>query len=248
MSVSIPLTAQVGDRPFVCGETYTGLGADGGEWEAQDLRFYVHDVALITESGDEVPVELEDDGRFQNGAVALLDFEDGCGEMGNADLNTTIRGVVPTGDYVGVRFRMGVPDEFNHANAATASAPLNLTDMWWNWNGGYKFLRVEGPTSVFAGWRIHLGSTGCEGDMLGNATCTTPNRPEIRLTGFDPTTEAFVVDVEAGMSGASLGNTDETAPGCMSQPMDPDCTPIFSNLGLPHMGESSAGQRLFRAP
>ncbi len=50
------------------------------------------------------------------------------------------------------------------------------------------------------------------------------------------------------MSGASLGNTDETAPGCMSQPMDPDCTPIFSNLGLPHMGESSAGQRLFRAP
>lgn len=248
IAVEIPLSASVGSDAFECGQMYDGLGADGGSWEARDLRFYVHDVRLVRADGTEAAVELEDDGRFQDGTVALLDFENGCGEMGNTDVNTSIRGLVADGDYTGIRFRLGVPEEINHVNAATAGAPLNLTDMWWNWNGGYKFLRVEGPTDVFDAWRIHLGSTGCEGDMMGNASCSTANRPEISLDGFDPITQGFRVDVAAAMQGASLGNTMDTPPGCMSSPMDPDCTAIFSNLGLPHMGSTAPEQRLFVAP
>ena len=34
--------------------------------ELSDFRLYVHDVRLVTEGGDEVPVTLEQDGVWQH--------------------------------------------------------------------------------------------------------------------------------------------------------------------------------------
>ena len=36
----------------------------------------------------------------------------------------------------------------------------------------------------------------------------------------------------------------KTSGGCMSDPDDPDCAPIFANLGLP-FGDKSAGKQTF---
>ncbi|MEM6957331.1 MAG: MbnP family copper-binding protein [Myxococcota bacterium] len=244
--VTLAFAAVVGDDVFACGQTYANLGTGGSSWTARDLRFYVHDVELL--AGDRaIPFTLEDDGRWQNGQVALLDFEDGCGEMGNPDLNDALRGFVPAGsptEYSGVRFRIGVPEALNHANASTAGAPLNLTAMFWNWNGGYKFMRIEGPSDVFDAWRLHLGSTMCEGDMMGNASCATSNRPAIELSGSVPS-QAITLDLAALWQDASFTNTMDTPPGCMSAPTDGDCAPIFSNLGLAFSGGPSQNQRVF---
>ena len=243
----VSFAAMVGAQPVACGQSYAGLGAAGADLEVRDFRFYVHDVRLVTADGTEVALQLVNDGMWQDGRVALLDFEDGCGEMGNALTRTVVEGRAPVGDYTGLRFRLGLPEDLNHQNPSEAAPPLSLSEMFWTWNAGYKFVRIEGQSSAFAGWRVHLGSTRCEGDMMGNATCMERNVPEVALNGFDPTTGKVVADLAALVEGSMLDNTAETAPGCMSSPDDPDCAPIFANLGLSFGGVTPDGQRFFRA-
>lgn len=246
VSLSLRFDARVGDAPFACGTTYEGLGTENASFTPTDLRFYVHDIRLVTPDGAEVPFAIEDDGRFQHDGVALLDFEDGCGDQGNTDLHDAVVGSVPEGEYVGVRFRVGLPASLNHANAAEAPTPMNVTAMWWSWNAGYKFVRLEGRSSAFEGWRLHLGSTACTGDMMGTASCATPNLVDVALDDFEAATDTVVFDVDALVATSTLGDTGG-APGCMSGPDDTDCAPIFDALGLA-FGEAPAGtQRVFHA-
>ncbi|MEM1034460.1 MAG: MbnP family copper-binding protein [Myxococcota bacterium] len=255
-TVEVAFSATVGADAFACGQTYTGLGASNSDLTLNDARIYVHDVRLVDAAGNEIPLTVEDDGKWQQGGVVLLDFEDGtsgCADTGNADVNTIVRGTVPAetdvSGFNGVRFVLGVPFDLNHANAATAAAPLNLTAMWWNWNSGYKYVRVEGASTGLDSWRFHLGATMCDGDMAGNVTsCANPNRAEVALEGFDPTTRPVVFDLAEMLAGVDLEtNTMDTPPGCMAGPSDPDCAPYFENLGLPFDGASAGAQRAFRA-
>lgn len=201
--VTLAFDVHVGDQPFACGQTYEGLGTADVSLTPRDLRFFVHDVRLLEADGTEVPLALANDGAFQDGEVALLDFEDGCGDMGNAETNHRVTGRAPAGDYVGVAFRVGVPEAINHADPTFAPAPRNLTALWWNWNAGYKFVRLDATSSAFEGWRLHLGSTGCDGDMRGNATCANANRPEVVLDG-DPLASTVVFDLAALVAGSEL--------------------------------------------
>lgn len=146
--VAIDFAAYVGESEFVCGESYEGVGTAESTITPKDFRFYVSDVALIDENGEAIPLELEQDGKWQYQNTVLLDFEDGTAacDNGTPAMNTTVVGTVPEGDYQSLQFTMGVPQDLNHNDAAIAPSPLNLTSMWWNWQGGYKFLRVEMET------------------------------------------------------------------------------------------------------
>ena len=143
--VAIDFQAWVGEDEFVCGESYDNVGTSETTITPRDFRFYVSNVALIDKDGNAVPLELTQDGKWQYQNTVLLDFEDGTGvcDNGTPDLNTTVLGTVPPGNYEGLRFTLGVPKNLNHEDAAIAPSPLNLTSMWWNWQGGYKFLRTD---------------------------------------------------------------------------------------------------------
>ncbi|MGB5265929.1 MAG: MbnP family copper-binding protein [Polyangiales bacterium] len=243
--VELSFAAVVGDQPFVCGNTYENLGANDTSLELSDFRFYVQDVELKNAAGAWVPVQLEENS-FENSGVALLDFEDGCGELGTPELNDSVRGTVPAGDYDGLRFKMGVPFEINHVNSATAPSPLNLTSLFWNWQGGYKFLRIDSGQFSGTDWRMHLGSTGCEGDpMAGGVTsCANGNRTEVEFAAFDAGSGTVVADFAALVEGAALDQNIAEDFGCMSKPADTDCGPLFANLGLP-FGETPGGTQQF---
>ena len=143
--ITINFAALVGEQEFVCGESYDAVGVAESNITPTDFRFYVSEMALIDDQGNAVPLELEQDGKWQYQNVALLDFEDGTGvcDNGTAETRTTVLGTVPQGDYQSLQFTLGVPEQLNHDDAAIAPSPLNLTSMWWNWQGGYKFLRVD---------------------------------------------------------------------------------------------------------
>ncbi len=243
-AVEVQFAARAGSSAFACEMEIAG---DGATINANDLRFYVHDVRALNAAGEEVQLVLDDDGQWQDSGVALLDFEAGCSEMGTAETNTSLRGSLPEGEYSELRFRIGVPEGLNHANAATATAPLNLTSMWWNWSGGYKFFRLEGASSAFAGWRLHLGSTDCSSEMDGTATCENKNVVDVSVPFSDFESGTVVMDLEALLSGSNLGNTEDTAPGCMSGIDDPDCASLFSALGLAHDGVAAGTQSVFSA-
>lgn len=248
--VTITFDAVVGTETFVCGDSYQNLGSDDTTLTLVDFRFYVQDVELKNADDAWVPVELEEN-QFQIDDIALLDFEDGCGEVGNAEMNVQIVGTVPGGEYDGLRFKMGLPPELNHQDASTAPGPLGLTALFWNWRGGYKFLRIDSgnimdnPTV----WRMHLGSTGC-GDPEDPTTppespCTNPNRVDVEFGTFDVDANVVVADFGALVAGAPLrANAEGTPAGCMSPPSDADCAPLFENLGLP-FGEQPGGTQTF---
>jgi len=248
--VTLTFQAVVGSETFVCGDTYDNLGADDLTLSLVDFRFYVQDVELKNADGAWVPVALEDT-QFQIDDIALLDFEDGCGEVGTIDMNDQIVGTVPEGEYDGLRFKMGLPPELNHRDESTAPGPLGVSALFWSWRGGYKFLRIDSGRIMDNPdvWRMHLGSTGCgnpeDPTTPPESPCTNPNRVDVEFGAFDLDANVVVADFEALVAGAPLStNAEGTPAGCMSPPSDADCGPLFENLGLP-FGEQPGGTQTF---
>lgn len=243
-SVQIVFDARIGNQSVSCGNTYVGVGAMNNQIRLRDLRFFVSEVRLLSSQGLAVPVTLDEDGLWQGQGVALLDFEDGsadCSDSGNPNVNFAIRGTVPDDrEYNGIEFTLGIPDDLNHQDSATAPPPFNIPSMWWNWRGGYKFIRIDVETDQAAPnnvWNAHLGSTGCTSPSPQDppsSPCTRPNRPTYSFGVFDPEADTVVLDLGMMYNTVDLtADTMGTPSGCMSNPAEPnDCDQLFSNLGL----------------
>lgn len=252
-AVSVRFRPMVGTQPFSCTQSYTGIGTTGSTIEPKDFKMYIHHLRLIDGAGAEVPVALTQDGAWQLEDIALLDFEDQTGTCTNGTSQTrlVVEGTAPAGVYTGIRFVMGLPFDRNHGDATTAPSPLNLTTMFWSWNAGYKFLRADfNSTGLPGGFNIHLGSTGCNGASGTSVPtlCAQENLVEYTFTGFDPAAQVLVADLAALLAATDVDvNTATTAPGCMSSPSDPECTAIFSRLGLPFNGNPAGTQQFLTA-
>jgi uncharacterized repeat protein (TIGR04052 family) len=227
----------VGSQDFACGQLYTGVGTTATTYEPKDLRLYIHNVRLLSH-GTEVPLTLTDDGAWQRDGLAMLDFENKTGLCSNGTEATNDRlvGTAPEDHYTGLRFSVGVPFEKNHEDVSTAAAPLNVSTLFWSWEGGYKFLRMDGRTRGLPnGHSLHVGSTACQTSGPNQVTsCQNANRFEVEIADFDPTqSQRVVLDVAALFSNANLDvNQASTPPGCQSTSTDADCAPLFQRLGL----------------
>jgi uncharacterized repeat protein (TIGR04052 family) len=245
LDVSIDFAARVGALPAACGTTYDNLGTSAASVKLADFRFYLHAVALVRADGVSVPVVLTQDAKWQYDDVALLDFENGaddCAGDGTVDMNTAVKGRVPAGAYKGLTFVLGVPFARNHANQATAPSPLNLGKLFWSWNSGYRFAKIESKPQgtdmggdAYGPFLFHLGSTACEGDAAdGGAVtgCGKPNRLPVSLPLYELGKSKVVFDYAALVSGSDLLVNGGGPPGCMSFPGDPECSVVFEHLGL----------------
>jgi len=264
--VSVRFAAEINGQPFACGQSYAGIGITRSTITPSDFRFFVSEVALVDAAGRAVPVALAQDGVWQFENIALLDFENGTGPCrnGTAGTNTEVRGTVPAGHYVGLRFTLGVPFARNHGDPTVAPSPLNVTGMFWNWQGGYKFLKFDTATSGqpatvlppdprgggnASGFSVHLGSTLCASPSRTEAPkgeCANPNRVAVAFDRFDATTQTVVADIGNVLAGANVDvNAPNTSPGCMSFPDDADCPPVMGALGLAYGGAAAPGPQRF---
>lgn len=216
-ALTLAFAPTVGGEAVDCDGRYDRAG---GTVTGTSLRLFVHDLRLVDAAGDETALTLDDDGRWQDGTVALLDFEDERCDNGSPTTRDTVTGTAPEGDYAALRFTIGVPFERNHVDPATAAAPLSVTTMHWSWQGGFKFLRLDteldGEGAIF-----HLGSTGCEGTLGDISGCARPDRPEALFPLADDTV-AFALD----------DLFDALAPGQCMGDTSAGCAPFFEALGL----------------
>lgn len=253
IDVALRFTPQVGTAAFACGQSYVSMGAEATTITPRDFRIYVHDIHLIRDDGERVPLALTQDGVWQYQTVALLDFEDftgGCAD-GTAETNREIRGTAPAGRYRGIAFTIGVPQALNHVDLTTLPAPLNLTGLWWGWGFGHVFLAIVTHTDITTpqpgtnDHYIHVGSIDCVGDpeMGETVSCARPNRPFVELTGFDPLTQPVVADFGAVIARSALG----TSQGCHSF-TEPSCAYPFDFVGLNWFtgSQTPTTQKLFR--
>lgn len=255
--VTITFAAEMAGTPFTCAQAYEGIGATGSTVEVADFRVFVTNARLIGADGAKTPIALDHDGIWQVADVALLDFEDATGTCvnGTPAMNTSLRCTVPAGEYTGLAFEIGVPFAHNHGDPTLAPSPLNLTAMFWNWQGGCKFVKIELSSTGLPvtheanrGWVLHLGSTGCASKArtaAPTAECANPNHVAVRFEGFDPAANTIAFDVAPVLAQANVDmNTPETSPGCMSFLNDDDCVPVMSRLGL-GFRDIAAGEQLF---
>ena len=254
--VDIQFAAVAGQAPVACGTAIEGLGTPAQAEQLQDLPFFVSEVALIRRGGKQVPLKLTPSAYrvTRDGAgVTLIDLENGTGSCavdGTAGMKAAVRGTVPKGPYVGVRWTVGVPFALNQTEAPAVPAPLNSAAMAWSWQAGRKFTKIEfaDPGGATGSWLaqtffLHIGSGGCQGNPATGATvrCAASNRPSVRLKRFDPAEQRVAVDVQAMLAGNDITVNGGNAPGCMSGPTDPECAGVFRAFGL------TGKQTVFRA-
>lgn len=263
LPVTIRFVAQVNGVSFDCHKAYANVGQTRAIWQPQDFRMYVHDVQLVRASGEAVSVALQQDGVFQRGSVALLDFEDGTGNCmrGTPQTHTQIQGtILANHDYVGLRFVLGVPFDNNHQVARAALPPFDQPDLYTDRRSGYKFMRLEGRVDKAFDHSVWLMSTGCLAEPEGYISkCKASNEVVIDLPHFDADRQVVVADIGRLFEKSILQSLRRKTPrraskkqaptplnGCHSEPNNLDCRPIFSQLGIPWIrGEKNAGQKFF---
>lgn len=236
-----------------CGTPITGLGTKASSADLRDARFYVSNVNLIDAAGKAVPVTLTPND-WQNDKVSLISLVDGTGVVcGGLPMltNTAIVGTVPSGNYKGIQYEIGVPEALNHSDYATAAKPLGVAAMAWSWTSGRKFLKVElntvggvnvirtnastnvTTTTVASTWNLHLGSGGCTTNATTGAySCTNPNRMPVKLAAFDASTQKISLDLTALFSGTDLSTDNAGATGCMSGTTDTECPVVFGAMKI----------------
>lgn len=262
VQIDLQFAGEFAGQPFDCSAQYDNIGTSDTTVEVSDYRLYVSRIRLLDASGAQVPVTLRENGPWQYNDIALLDFENASGACANgtAQTNSQVKVLAPAGEYTGVAFEVGVPFDSNHQDPTLAASPLNLTSLFWNWRGGYRFMRVDlqpvgagmhmrktkagsHGTMHGKGWALHLGSTGCEASSPTNtpASCASPNRISVVFPDAAPGSSTFVID-PAGVLGESdvSRNTEGTSPGCMSAPDDPECVAVFTALGLAGDGRTQS--------
>lgn len=146
-------------------------------WPETFLSFYIHAITLIDNDGVQYPF-LPDSPNKAHPDLALIEL--------NAETKRALilRGKMPgNARFVGITFKLGVPQMINHANPLTAKPPLDTSSMFWSWQQGYKFLRIDSENPEKP-WALHLGSTNCQSPSPlrpPKEACERPNVPEVTL-------------------------------------------------------------------
>ncbi len=150
--------AFAGDKPVVFDSVMTS--ESGAQYKVSRFRFYACAPSLIDSNGATVAAAFVDtSGKPIRYGVTLVDQENPA--------TMVVRVMAKRGTYKGLAFAIGVPlldsaaQPLNHGDASTKEYPLDVdADMYWGWNPGYIFLKIEGRSYVLNTWEqfyYHVG-------------------------------------------------------------------------------------------
>ena len=175
-TIQLRFVPMFGDQPLQLGQPHVNAADDTVQFTT--LKFYTSEFALVNTDGSETTME----------GLALIDFDTPTLTT-NGYVATEVKG--PAGTYRGIKFALGVPFDENHRDVSTQSEPLGPNSgMYWGWNPGYIFSKVEG----------RVDSMGTPVDFLYH-TGEDNRRKTIRLASLhgDNITE-FIVEKDDGHS------------------------------------------------
>jgi len=190
--------------------TATYTNAAGEQFTVSKFNYILSNFKLTKADGSEYAVPES----------YFLVSEDPAGNAASSGTEFTLRDV-PAGDYTGVTFLVGVDAPRNMAGAQTG-ALASTNGMYWGWNQGYIFLKMEGswrkPDGSSTVLEYHIGGFQAPNNALRTVTPAWPagttlmvrpdHAPEIHLKVdllklFNGTTAADNVSF-ATMSGVHM--------------------------------------------
>ena len=278
-TLKIPFTAMAGETEIACGTSVSGLGASDTSGQFEYAAWFVYDVKLVTDEGDIATEMVANDFQNSDHNFAFLEYRNKLGGCTSAVVEgeealpmndtVTVKATVIPSEVKGIKFKLGMPYEANHVEE-TKFNDKSVYAMLWQWQSGHRFVRVDLKTdtpfskpdsSTADVFNFHLGSTGCAGDLTGTDptdphSCAQPNNDTV----FTLTNDQFVInengtgtkvkfDYAKLVDGMDLTKDEGGSNGCMSALTDPECTPMFYNLGIPLKADpvkpGNANQQVF---
>lgn len=144
--LSIELDHMAGNKNFFLDSIY--VTANGDTIIASMFKYYVSNIRLITSGNAEVAIPesyfLVNQDKPESLTLQMNDL--------------------PAGTYTGIKFMLGVDSTRNVSGAQTGALDAGNA-MFWDWNTGYIFLKIEGTSPSIPGtsqfFEYHIG--GFEG-------------------------------------------------------------------------------------
>jgi hypothetical protein len=151
----------------------------GDHFSVSVLRYYISNIKLRKEDGSEYA---------QPDSYYLVD-------AAKADSKTLALKNIPVGDYTGLTFTIGV-DSVRNVSGVQQGA-LSPSDMFWTWNTGYIFMKLEGksPEASSGAFAYHIGGFTKPTNAIRTVSPALPTNVKI-LVRTDHTPEVHMkVDV-----------------------------------------------------
>lgn len=137
-SVELLFKGKYGDRLLTMFED-TYAYEDGIDLKFQLFQFYISDITLLKEDGEEVL--LKD--------VDMVSFKDIFNQSDAADGVSLSLGEWPAGNYKGIKFGLGVNETMNATQPSDYDLDHPLTaSNYWSWASGYVFTKIEGNADL----------------------------------------------------------------------------------------------------
>lgn len=202
------------------------------EWKLEQLQFFVSQIKLQDKLGNWIEIPLEKN-NYQTSNIALLGEH--CSEKGaksaSGNWSLTLEKAVDVSQYQQIAFTLGVPFEENHVNPLTQESPLNNSSMFWVWQTGHKFIRLEmSHDDEF--WLFHLGSTGCSAPSALRAPskeCLFPNQVNIQ-TELPKKSVGNILPLSFDLSALLKNITLNESNHCQAEATNKVCNQLMENI------------------
>ncbi|KAA2243375.1 hypothetical protein F0L74_12805 [Chitinophaga agrisoli] len=162
--------------------------ANNDEYTVSTFKYYISNITLTTTKGKDVVIP---------NICFLINAAD------PASLKQSITGV-PAGKYKGISFTIGVDSARNFAGAQTGCLdPAN--GMFWTWNSGYIFLKLEGysPQSTAKLHKLTFHVGGIKRQNTLRTFSHSFNKP-LQIHGNEPAAISITTDAAALFKGQNL--------------------------------------------
>ena len=205
-SITIEFDNVAGSQDLVL-NTGTYKNATGESFSVSKLNYFISNIQLLKSDGSTYVVP-KDSSYFL--------ITESQAESQQVKLNN-----VPVGNYTGLQFTVGVDSLKSISDISqrkgvldTGTGPTNDEAMYWDWNPGYIFLKLEGTSSVATSpnskFYYHIGGFGgrtsktlnnlrtAKIDFAGKTAVVTKDlHPEVHLLAdvikiFDGTTKVSI--------------------------------------------------------
>lgn len=163
--VKIEFSHTFGDQVFTLNNTYTT--SHNEDLTFTMAKYYISNIRLKNADGSEWE---HPESYF------LVDLENPSSSVLTLDS-------VPPGEYTEITYLVGVDSTRNTSGAQTgALSPSN--DMFWSWNSGYIFVRLEGtsPQSTSGSFAFHAGGFKSPNIAMKTITHSFGSHP-LKITG-----------------------------------------------------------------
>ena len=194
------------------------------KFRIEQLGLYLSNFTFLNDDAI-LPSQLSDN-PWQVDSVALMYMSTDCQQSHNQAL--TFETGIDIKLAQSLTFNVGVPFELNHQNPLSQTSPLNIPSMFWVWQTGHKFLRLD-LTAKNKPFAFHLGSVGCASSSRVRAPefpCAEANYFSFKLDKMQRG-EVLKVNLDRLLEGVELGPENS----CLFHGVqEPACQLLINNL------------------